>query len=152
MLVLSNCAAKKNVPLSSDVKAVLERAKEVEQISFDSGYVKVGGYRFAVEIAQSDYQRSRGLMFRESLKRDQGMFFVFEDERHRSFWMENTLIPLSIAYINAKGVIVSIHDMKPLDRTPVNSLSPAKYALEVDQGRFKELKIKPGAKITWGKN
>lgn len=152
LLAMSNCGAKKNEPSSDEIQQVLEKEKESAPITFETGWAKVGGYRFLVEIADSDYKRARGLMFRKSLERDRGMLFVFEDERKRAFWMENTLIPLSIAYIDSKGIIVSIHDMQPLDKKVVNSLSGAKYALEVNQGRFKELKIKPGMKLVWGKN
>ena len=74
------------------------------------------------------------------------MLFVYPDEQDLSFWMKNTLIPLSIAYIDAQGRIVDIQDMKPLDDDPPNYVSaePAKYALEVNQGFFDEHGVKVG--------
>ncbi len=97
-----------------------------------------------VEIADSQAEQARGLMERTELAEDAGMLFVFEDERQRSFFMRNTYIPLSIAYINAEGVIVDIQDMQPLDETSRPSAAPAKYALEVNQGFFARHGIEVG--------
>ena len=98
-----------------------------------------------VEIADDDAERARGLMERTELAEDAGMLFVFERERTLSFWMRNTLIPLSIAYIDAEGRIVDIEDMEPLDdQTKHPSAEPAQYALEVNQGFFDERGIEVG--------
>ena len=67
---------------------------------FEKRKIHLGGKTVVVEIADTDERRAYGLMFRNSLPKDEGMLFIFEDERIRSFWMKNTLIPLSIAYIN----------------------------------------------------
>ena len=76
------------------------------------------------------------------------MLFVYADEEARSFWMKNTLIPLSIAYIDSEGRIVDIQDMNPLDDEPPHYVSaePARYALEVNQGFFEERGVKVGDK------
>jgi uncharacterized membrane protein (UPF0127 family) len=99
-----------------------------------------------VEIADSPDELARGLMGRTTLGENRGMLFVFPDEELRSFWMKNTLIPLSIAYMDSDGRIVDLQDMKPLDDDPPNYVStePAKYALEVNQGFFKERGVKVG--------
>jgi uncharacterized membrane protein (UPF0127 family) len=97
-----------------------------------------------VEIADDDPERQRGLMERTELAENAGMLFVFEEEQPRSFWMRNTLIPLSIAYISADGIIVDIQDMQPLDETSRPSAAPAQYALEVNQGFFAERGIGVG--------
>lgn len=99
-----------------------------------------------VEIADEPDEQARGLMDRTALGRDRGMLFVFPDEKERSFWMKNTLIPLSIAYIDSEGRIVDIQDMKPLDDDPPHYVSaePARYALEVNQGFFDENGVKVG--------
>ena len=76
------------------------------------------------------------------------MLFVYEDVQERAFWMKNTFIPLSIAYINEKGAIVHIADMKPLSTQSVPSLLPAKYALEVNKGWFARHNVKKGDIIT----
>ncbi len=97
-----------------------------------------------VEIADTNAERQRGLMERDELAEDAGMLFVFDREEPRSFWMRNTRIPLSIAYIDAEGRIVDIKDMEPFDETPVPSAEPAQYALEVNQGFFAEQGIEVG--------
>jgi uncharacterized protein len=101
-----------------------------------------------VEIAATDTERERGLMGRTALAEDAGMLFVFDREQQLSFWMKDTLIPLSIAYINESGRIVDIQDMQPLDETPHPSTEPAKYALEVNQDFFNEHGIEVGNKVS----
>ena len=94
------------------------------------------------EIADSAYKRSRGLMFRESLPKNQGMIFIFPGEKNRSFWMKNTYIPLSIAYVSKEGNINEIHNMKPLNTSITYPSSlPAKFAIEVNQNWFKKNNI-----------
>ena len=97
-----------------------------------------------VEIADDEAEQRRGLMERTELAENTGMLFVFDREAPRSFWMRNTLIPLSIAYIAADGRIVDIQDMQPLDETSHPSAEPAQYALEVNQGFFAERGIEVG--------
>jgi uncharacterized membrane protein (UPF0127 family) len=89
-----------------------------------------------VEIADTPAKQEAGLMGRTALAADAGMLFVFDRDQPLSFWMKDTLIPLSIAFINSEGLIVDIQDMQPLDETPHDSAAPAKYALEVNQGFF----------------
>jgi uncharacterized membrane protein (UPF0127 family) len=89
-----------------------------------------------VEVADTDEERQMGLMGRTALAEDAGMLFVFDAEQQLSFWMKDTLIPLSIAYIDSESRIVDIQDMQPLDETPHLSAAPAQYALEVNQGFF----------------
>ncbi|MBA2713829.1 MAG: DUF192 domain-containing protein [Rubrobacteraceae bacterium] len=99
-----------------------------------------------VEVADGPFEQARGLMYRKALGEDRGMLFVFPDEGERSFWMKHTLIPLSLAYIDSKGRITDILDMKPLDDKPPHYVSsePVQYALEVNQGFFKEQGVKVG--------
>ncbi len=99
-----------------------------------------------VEIADTDAERQTGLMERSTLAKDAGMLFVFEGEQTLSFWMRDTLIPLSIAYIDAEGRIVDIQDMQPLDDVPPHYVSaePAQYALEVNQGFFEQRGVTVG--------
>lgn len=101
-----------------------------------------------VEIADTQPEREKGLMFRYSVPPDNGMLFVFEHEQNLSFWMKNTFIPLDIAYISSKGIINEIYRMEPLDYSVVYpSKKPAKYALEVNAGWFKKNGIKTGMKL-----
>jgi uncharacterized membrane protein (UPF0127 family) len=102
--------------------------------------------RLRVEIADDVSEQTRGLMYRTALAEDRGMLFIFPHEEIRSFWMKNTLIPLSIAYLNSEGRIVDIQDMKPLDDDLPHYVSaePARYALEVNQDFFEEHGVKVG--------
>jgi len=92
------------------------------------------------EVADDTNEMTRGLMGRTALAEDSGMLFVYPEERELSFWMKDTLIPLSIAFMDAEGRIVDIQDMKALDDTPPHyeSAEPARYALEVNKGFFDE--------------
>jgi uncharacterized membrane protein (UPF0127 family) len=104
--------------------------------------------RLTVEIVNRSKTRQKGLMFRRSLNKNHGMLFVFEREQYRRFWMKNTYIPLSIAYINKYGIINEIYDMKPLDTSQLYpSLYPAQFAIEVNQGWFARNKIKKGCRV-----
>ena len=100
-----------------------------------------------VEIADTPELRSRGLMFRESLGESEGMLFVFDEDARRSFWMKDTLIPLSIAYIRSDWVILEIYDMEPLSLEAIPSRNPVRYALEVNQGFFDEQGIEAGTRV-----
>jgi uncharacterized membrane protein (UPF0127 family) len=96
------------------------------------------------EMARTGEQRRRGLMGRKSLADGEGMFFVFETDRILSFWMKDTLIPLSIAYIAYDGRILEIHDMEAQSLRSVQSARSARYALEVPQGWFARAGIEAG--------
>jgi uncharacterized membrane protein (UPF0127 family) len=105
------------------------------------------GLVIRAEIARTGDERSAGLMGRKSLPDGEGMLFVFERDQILSFWMKNTLIPLSIAFISHEGRILEIHDMKPQDITSINSSRSARYALEVPQGWFARAGIVPGDRL-----
>jgi uncharacterized membrane protein (UPF0127 family) len=107
----------------------------------------VGGKLVIAEVADDDGERQRGLMQRPALPPGGGMLFVYPDARPRSFWMKDTILPLSIAYIDEDGRIVSIRDMRPLDESGVPSGAPAQYALEMDQGWFTQNGVVVGAQI-----
>lgn len=100
-----------------------------------------------IEVADNAVERSRGLMYRDRLPDGQGMLFVFQDEDFQSFWMKNTPQPLDIIYIEADGDIVSIHNAKALDETPIPSVGPAKFVLELATGEAKRLGIDLGEKV-----
>ena len=99
------------------------------------------------EVAATPAQRETGLMYRFSLKPDHGMIFVFERAEPQGFWMRNTYIPLSIAFIATDGRIVNIDDMAPHDETTHWSSGPARYALEMRKGWFAERGIQPGDRV-----
>jgi uncharacterized membrane protein (UPF0127 family) len=97
-----------------------------------------------VEIARTDEERSKGLMYRKQLPDGEGMLFVFDRDQQLSFWMKNTLIPLSIAFIASDGVIIEIKDMQPNDLNSVRSSRSVRYALEAPQGWFSRVNVRHG--------
>jgi hypothetical protein len=105
-----------------------------------------------VEVANKTATRMTGLMFRRSLPADQGMLFVFADDTVRAFWMKNTQIPLSIAYLDDQGKIVNILEMPPYSEDQFFSQGPAKYALEMNAGWFSRNGLKAGDLVEGVKN
>jgi uncharacterized membrane protein (UPF0127 family) len=104
----------------------------------------IKGKTIKVEVARTEKEKEKGLMFRERLGKDEGMLFVYEGEEILSFWMKNTRLPLSIAFIDKRGKIVDIQDMEPFSLQTYISAYPAKYALEMNRGWFKRNGIKVG--------
>ena len=100
------------------------------------------------EIANTNESRTQGLMFRKSLGANEGMLFVFPQDEAYCMWMKNTVIPLSVAFIDAKGQIVSIHEMLPHTENPHCAASPARYALEMNAGWFRAKGIQRGIRIS----
>ena len=129
--------------------AVLSNCSGEEKFEKRELVIESRGGRITVmaEIASSPGQREQGLMYRKELKDGNGMIFVFERDEIMSFWMKNTLVPLSIAYIAYDGRILEIHDMQPGDLNPVRSSRSARYALEVPQGWFDRVGIVPGDRL-----
>ena len=107
----------------------------------------VGGKKIKAEVVRTEEEKSQGLMFRESLGRDEGMLFVYEREEILSFWMKNTRIPLAIAFLDRHGRIVDIQEMEPFSLNPHPSRLPAQYALEMNRGWFQKNRIKPGEPV-----
>jgi uncharacterized membrane protein (UPF0127 family) len=105
----------------------------------------------SVEIARTDQERSQGLMNRKSLADGKGMLFIFEKDQILSFWMKNTLIPLSIAFISSEGKILEIHDMEPGDMKALHSSRSARYALETPQSWFSRTGVAAGdiLQVAW---
>jgi uncharacterized protein len=106
--------------------------------------LSINQYKVAAEVVATPEQRANGLMNRFSLQPDHGMVFVFDRPQPLGFWMKNTYVPLSIAFIDASGKIVNIEDMKPLDESTVWSRGPSLYALEMRQGWFAAKGVGPG--------
>ena len=106
-----------------------------------------------IEIADDDYQTQTGLMYRDSMEKNQGMLFIFPDEQYHSFYMKNTKIPLDIVYIDSDRKIVSIKkNAKPMDETSLPSNEPAKYVLEINAGLSEQWNLEVGDKIDYSKN
>lgn len=111
-------------------------------------FLQAGIHRIKAEVADTQAERSRGLMLRNSLQPNSGMLFVFEQPALHCFWMKNTLIPLSIAFLDDDGTIVTLTDMKPHDESSNCPARPIRYALEMDQGWFKAKGLKAGDRLT----
>lgn len=111
----------------------------------------IKGREIQVEVARTPGERAVGLMGRKHLGKEEGMLFVFEEEGYHSFWMKDTLIPLSIAFIDKKGQIVKITDMKPLTMTSHPPPKPILYALEMNQGWFSRNGIRVGDIVGFSK-
>jgi uncharacterized protein len=110
-------------------------------------YIERNGTALATikaEIARTPEERTQGLMYRKKLSDGEGMLFVFERDEVLSFWMKNTVIPLSLAYIASDGRIVEIMDLRPNDLNSVKSSRSVRYALEVPQGWFSRAGVQPG--------
>ncbi|MGE0802793.1 MAG: DUF192 domain-containing protein [Lautropia sp.] len=110
-------------------------------------WLQAGIHRIRAEVAASPGERARGLMMRQSLAPNSGMLFVFENASVHCFWMKNTLIPLTIAFIAEDGTVVDLADMKPHDENSHCPSRPVRYALEMEQGWFKAKGIKDGDRI-----
>ena len=107
----------------------------------------VDGKPLNVEVARSVDEKSRGLMYRRELPESRGMLFVYEEPETLSFWMKNTFVALSIAYIDRDGIILQIEDMQPQTTTTHPSRRPAMYALEVNRGWFQRHEVEVGDRV-----
>ena len=110
--------------------------------------VLAGIHKIRAEVAADPASRSQGLMFRERLGPNEGMLFVFEAPSVQCFWMKNTKLPLSIAFIADDGAIVNIADMKPFDESSHCSDKAVRFALEMEQGWFAKRGLKSGATLS----
>lgn len=104
---------------------------------------------FRVELARTDREQAKGLMFRTEMGADEGMLFIRNPPGVASFWMRNTVIPLDIIYIGTDGRILNIVNAIPYDETPLHSLGIAAAVLELNGGRAEQLGIKPGDSVSW---
>ena len=110
--------------------------------------IKVGPHPVAAEVAATPDQRTIGLMYRFSLPADHGMLFVFPEPQPLSFWMRNTYVPLSIAYIDVEGRILNVVEMAPRSDATHPSRGEALYALEMRKGWFADKGVGPGTRVT----
>jgi hypothetical protein len=117
------------------------------QTLLPSTQLTLGPYTVTAEIAADDSSRAHGLMFRETLPTDRGMLFVFDTPDTVCFWMKNTPLPLSIAFIDSQGIILNIDDMQPQTTTSHCPVAPTKYALEMNQGWFTDKGIGAGTHV-----
>jgi len=109
--------------------------------------INAGLYVIRAEVANTFETRARGLMYRETLGPNQGMLFVFQAVERHCMWMKNTPLPLSVAFIDERGEVVSISEMAPHTETSHCAARPARFALEMNKGWFAAKGVRAGSKI-----
>ncbi len=123
-------------------------AQDMPQGKPQTGLAKItltaNGHAIKADIANTDATRQTGLMFRASMGKNDGMLFVFPQLGYHAMWMRNTLIPLSVAYMDDHGKILSIHEMEALNETSHMSAGPARYALEMNTKWYSSNKVQVG--------
>lgn len=123
-------------------------AQEQPQMDLPRVKLAAGMHQIDAQVAQRGEERMTGLMWRKEMPQHEGMLFVFEQPTMQCFWMKNTLLPLSTAFVADDGTIVNIADMKPQTLNSHCSEKPVRYVLEMNQGWFARKGIKPGFKLS----
>ena len=128
--------------------AALHGARAEEpQIDLPRVKLAAGMHQIDAQLAQTGEQRMTGLMHRKQMPQHEGMLFIFDEPSRQCFWMKNTLLPLTAAFVADDGTIVNLEDMKPQTTESHCSLKPVRYVLEMNQGWFAKKAIKPGARL-----
>ena len=127
--------------------ALAPAAAQQPQTDLPRVKLSAGMYQIDAQVAYTPDQRMIGLMFRKEMPQYEGMLFVFEEPSEQCFWMKNTLLPLSAAFIDDSGTVVNVEEMKPQTLDSHCSARPVRYVLEMNQGWFAKRGIKPGAKL-----
>jgi len=109
--------------------------------------LSTGMHVLQVQVAQTPEQQQIGLMFRKTMGTNEGMLFIFDEARQQCFWMKNTLLPLSVAFIDDSGTVANIDDMKPQTLDSHCSTKPVRFVLEMNVGWFDKRGIKAGSKF-----
>ena len=122
-------------------------AQQIPQPRLPTVQLQAGMHNIVAEVAQTPQQQQIGMMMRTEMATHEGMHFVFEEAGPWCFWMKNTLLPLSIAYLEDDGTVVNIAEMKPRSEATHCSEKPVRFALEMNQGWFSKRGIKPGFKL-----
>ena len=117
------------------------------QMNLQRVQLSAGMHLIDTQVAASPEQRATGLMFRQDMPQSEGMLFVFEQLSVQCFWMKNTLLPLTAAFVADDGTIVNLADMKPQTTDSHCSTQPVRYVLEMNQGWFGKKGIKAGFKL-----
>jgi hypothetical protein len=123
------------------------QAQETAQLTLPRIKLSAGIHLIDVQLAMTPAQRATGLMYRREMPQHEGMLFVFEQPSAQCFWMKNTLIPLTAAFVADDGTITNLADMKPQSTNSHCSAKPVRYVLEMNQGWFAKRGIKAGFKL-----
>ncbi len=130
------------------VLSTLATAQDAPQMALQRTDLQAGMHRIDAQVALTPEQRQIGLMWRKDMPAHEGMLFVFEAPSKQCFWMKNTLLPLTAAFVDEDGTIVNLEDMKPQTLEPHCSAKPVRYVLEMNKGWFVKKGIKAGTKLT----
>ncbi len=122
-------------------------AQDAPQTSLPRVKLSAGMHLIDAQVAQTSDQRTIGLMFRKEMPQHEGMLFVFEQASGLCFWMKNTVLPLTAAFVADDGTIVNLADMKPQTTDSHCALKPVRYVLEMNQGWFAKRGFKAGSKL-----
>jgi uncharacterized membrane protein (UPF0127 family) len=122
-------------------------AQQVPQPKLPTVNLQAGMHNIVAEVARTPEQQQIGMMMRTQMALHEGMLFVFDDRAPRCFWMKNTLLPLSIAFIDDDGTIVNLADMQPRSEQSHCATRPVRYALEMNKGWFAKRAVGPGFKL-----
>jgi uncharacterized membrane protein (UPF0127 family) len=133
--------------LSLAAACTLAQAQDRAQPKLPTTTITAGMHVIQAELATTLPQQMTGMMWRTEMGANEGMLFVYEQSDTRCFWMRNTLIPLSIAFIADDGTIVNIAEMKPRDESTHCSAKPVRFALEMNKGWFDKRGLKPGFRL-----
>ncbi len=123
-------------------------AQDAPQTNLPRIKLQAGMYQIHTQVAQTPDQRSIGLMFRKEMPQHEGMLFVFEQPATQCFWMKNTLLPLTAAFVADDGTIVNLADMKPQTTDSHCSEKPVRFVLEMNQGWFSKKGLKAGSRLS----
>lgn len=123
------------------------RAQEGPQMNLQRVEITAGMHRIDAQVALAPEERQTGLMYRKEMPQFEGMLFVFEQPAQQCFWMKNTLLPLTAAFVADDGTIVNLEDMKPQTLDSHCSSKPVRYVLEMNKGWFAQKGIKAGTKL-----
>lgn len=127
--------------------SVLPAVAEEPQMNLPRVKLSAGMHQIDAQVAGTPDQREIGLMFRAEMPQHEGMLFIFEEPSQQCFWMRNTLLPLTAAFIADDGTVVNLADMKPKTLDSHCSAKPVRFVLEMNQGWFARKGIKPGFKL-----
>jgi uncharacterized membrane protein (UPF0127 family) len=125
----------------------LGHAQDAPQMDLPRIKLTAGMHLIDTQVAASPEQRATGLMFRKDMPQSEGMLFVFEQASEQCFWMKNTMLPLTAAFVADDGTIVNLADMQPQTTNEHCSTQPVRYVLEMNQGWFGKKGIKAGFKL-----
>ncbi len=142
MMSIKLCIAALTVALVGTTVQAQDAPQQLPTIRLSTGM-----HVLQVQVAQTPEQQQTGLMFRKTMGTNEGMLFVFDEPRQQCFWMKNTLLPLSVAFIDDSGRVANIDDMKPQTLDSHCSTRPVRFVLEMNVGWFDKRGIKAGSKF-----